>query len=183
MPIPEHYYTEQAMTCFTYSYNGEGSYYCPNCFANQGSVWVNDIFRPTKFQALCDKCRKEYEPKQENTVSSTYYRLDHTVDYYNRVHLAWYTFTVLRTTAKGVWISTPHMNRLGRKFILNDARKRYAYPTKELALESFIARKARQISILQSQLDRAQDAYEKAKRVTDVNSLAVEMQDGQFTLD
>jgi len=60
IPLPDNYMTEEAMTCFTKSYNGEGSYYCPDCNSNQGSVWLDNNFRPTKFQALCYHCRAKY---------------------------------------------------------------------------------------------------------------------------
>jgi hypothetical protein len=57
-------------------------------------------------------------------------------------------------TPKGVWISRYGM----KKFVLNDARKRYAYPTIELAKKSFIARKQHQIARLRSQLEQAETA-------------------------
>ena len=56
--VPAEWHTEIAATSFAMAYNGEGSYYCPDCDANTGSVWYNDIWRPTKFQALCYTCRK-----------------------------------------------------------------------------------------------------------------------------
>jgi hypothetical protein len=61
-------------------------------------------------------------------------------------------FTVTRVTPKGKWIDA-HGER---KFILNDARKRYACETLELAVESFKARKRRQIALLAAQLRRAE---------------------------
>lgn len=63
--IPENYHTEKAMTCFAKAYNHEGSYYCPDCGSNQGSVWFYDNFRPTKYQALCYYCINKYLPKRE----------------------------------------------------------------------------------------------------------------------
>lgn len=58
---------------------------------------------------------------------------------------------VLRYTPKGVWVDTWG----GKKFILASARKRYACPTKDEALESFRARKRRQVALLAAQHDRA----------------------------
>ena len=55
--MPEEWKTEKAATCFARSYDGEGSYYCPSCDSNQGSVWLEDSWRPTKEAALCEKCR------------------------------------------------------------------------------------------------------------------------------
>jgi deoxyribodipyrimidine photolyase-like uncharacterized protein len=59
---------------------------------------------------------------------------------------------VAKETPKGCWIDVYGK----RKFILNDAVKRYACPTKELALQSFIARKRRQCAILRAQLENAE---------------------------
>lgn len=63
-------------------------------------------------------------------------------------------FEVIKTTPKGVWIA-------GR-FCLRDARKRFACPTLHEAIESFVARKDRQIKILSNQLASAQKARDEA---------------------
>lgn len=57
-------------------------------------------------------------------------------------------FKVIRSTPKGVWIGD-----WGDRFVLLSARKRYACPTIEEALESFLARKRRQARILEKQLE------------------------------
>lgn len=59
-------------------------------------------------------------------------------------------YKVVRETAKGVWIDVYGKER----FVLSGAIKRYAYPTKDEALHSFIKRKERQMKILQAQLER-----------------------------
>lgn len=57
--IPLGWELEPAATSFARCYNGEGSYYCPRCHSNQGSVWLGDeSWRPTKMQALCQECRQ-----------------------------------------------------------------------------------------------------------------------------
>lgn len=56
---------------------------------------------------------------------------------------------VVKTTPCGVWI-TDEIGR--RRFVLRDARKRYACPTQAEALSSFQARKERQKRILTAQL-------------------------------
>ena len=61
-------------------------------------------------------------------------------------------FPVVKETPKGCWIDVYGK----RKFVLNDSTKRYAYPTKELALQAFIARKRRQCGILRAQLKNAE---------------------------
>ncbi|MGJ4945154.1 hypothetical protein ACQR1W_31655 [Bradyrhizobium sp. HKCCYLS1011] len=63
------------------------------------------------------------------------------------LQMTWYAIT--RRTPKGAWIS-------GR-FVLLTAHKRWACPTQEEAIESFIARKQKHIRILMSNLKRAEE--------------------------
>lgn len=65
------------------------------------------------------------------------------------------TFLEVKKTPKGAWI---HGERSGEKFVLDYGRKRYAWPTKELAWESFIARKRKQIRLLSVQIAAAEAA-------------------------
>ena len=71
-------------------------------------------------------------------------------------------FKVIKQTPKGVWViwkagifSDSYEEK---RFILRDARKRYACPTKEEAAVSFRARKKRQICMLKAQLRDAERA-------------------------
>ena len=67
---------------------------------------------------------------------------------------------VLRETPKGVWIPG---GRVGpQRFVLRDARKRYACPTEAEAWESWRARKARQARILRAQLAHVEEALRLA---------------------
>jgi hypothetical protein len=68
---------------------------------------------------------------------------------------------VAKTTAKGVWLYSVSRN-FGR-FVLKDARKRYACPNKTEALISFLARKTRQRGLLTAQLRNVNVAIELAK--------------------
>ncbi len=79
------------------------------------------------------------------------------------------TCSVLSVTPKGVWVADDTRSKYGiirncygwiqgKRFILKHATARYAYPTKEMALESYVARKKRQISILSTQIKTAKDA-------------------------
>ncbi len=68
-------------------------------------------------------------------------------------------FTVDKTTPKGVWIFA----RDGRRFVRRDTNKRYACPTVEEAVESFKARKRRQIRILSNRLHDAEEALTRMK--------------------
>lgn len=83
---------------------------------------------------------------------------------------------VIKTTPKGVWIELyGHSIRYdSKRFVLLNARKRYACPTKEAALESFIARKQRQERILKSQLDDVYEAltiaYAKRPKLTETTA-------------
>jgi len=73
-----------------------------------------------------------------------------------RLKLVMREYPVKRETPCGVWIDLKYGDE---KFILNEARKKWACPTQEDALESFKARKYRQIKILAKQLSRAKQAY------------------------
>lgn len=58
-------------------------------------------------------------------------------------------YVVVRHTHKGVWLAQPPVWRWTKqKFVLNDSRKKYAYPNKADAWESFKIRKTRQYWIL-----------------------------------
>ena len=61
-------------------------------------------------------------------------------------------FDVVRATPTGVWIHPYSWDDSYKKFVRLTASKKYACETIELAKESFIARKNRQISILSAQL-------------------------------
>lgn len=71
-----------------------------------------------------------------------------------RTELYLHSYEVLKETPKGVWIQAYGT----KKFILQNARKKFACPTIEEAIESFIARKKRQIRILSGQLENAKMA-------------------------
>lgn len=72
-------------------------------------------------------------------------------------------FSVLRHTPKGVWLTNKGLwGGTSRHFVRNEARKRFACPTKEDALESYIARKKRQIQILEDQVKHATNCLDQA---------------------
>lgn len=64
-------------------------------------------------------------------------------------------YPVIRETPKGVWLALGFGDR---RFVLRTARKRWACPTEDEALESFKARKRRQCRILRAQLKHAATA-------------------------
>lgn len=90
-------------------------------------------------------------------MSEVYYRYDG----YEYASLE--TYDVLRRTARGAWINIglPFKGCEKEKFILDGARKRWAYPTKEEALESFRIRKERQIRHCNDMIERANKALVK----------------------
>lgn len=70
-------------------------------------------------------------------------------------------YKVLKYTPKGIWIecntwdffpARPYSEKLQKKFILLDARKQWASPTRDGAIEHWKARKRKQISILQNKI-------------------------------
>lgn len=77
-------------------------------------------------------------------------------------------YLVLKHTPKGVWLKTgthfsseawekdhEQVKITDKRFVLHSARKRFACPTVELALESFIERKKRQSSIYRARAAEA----------------------------
>jgi hypothetical protein len=68
-------------------------------------------------------------------------------------------YPIARRTPKGCWIYRLSLNE---KFVLLTGRKRFACETQEEAMDSFVARKCRQIKILKAQLKRAEQALSYA---------------------
>ena len=71
-------------------------------------------------------------------------------------------FWVMCHTPKGVWL---RMGYGGSRFVLKSARKRYACPSKEEALVSYIARQRRRISILKSQANDSRIGLRMAEQM------------------
>lgn len=78
------------------------------------------------------------------------------------VNVALNHYEIKRKTPKGCWIDIYGTE----KFVLDNARKRWAYPTEELARESFIARKQSQIQHLKRQLEHAEAALAHMSKET-----------------
>jgi len=79
-----------------------------------------------------------------------------------RSYVSTVPFRVLRETPKGVWLEDGGAFG-GKRFVLRDARKRFACPTQEEALESFRARKQRQLKILQAQVRHVETVLRMAE--------------------
>ncbi len=112
-------------------------------------------------------------------------------DYYE-VNLDLREYRIIRETPKGFWIWTGwglYENNLpsiynegsdakeyaakqlkqGLKWVSNDSKKRFAYPTKKEAQINFQKRKQRHIKILKSQLSRAEDALRAINMIINPN--------------
>lgn len=61
-------------------------------------------------------------------------------------------YVVIRETPKGYWIGVKGFSSFWSKWVSKTARKRYAYPTREEALNNFIKRTEKRIKILNHQL-------------------------------
>ena len=80
----------------------------------------------------------------------------------DRIDLFVVTYPVLKETAKGHWIELSQFPTK-KRFVLRNARKHFACETEEAALESFIARKHRQIVHLSAQLHYSKKALSLAE--------------------
>ena len=99
-----------------------------------------------------------------------FYRYD--IDYYSPdPEVCLKEFVSEKETPKGYWIRPLVGGYFGirEKWIPKVSRKRYAYPTKEEALESFILRKKRQIQYLKNQLYFAEETKRIAEEMRNKN--------------
>lgn len=67
-------------------------------------------------------------------------------------------YRVLKETPKGVWLDAPSSDWKDRRFVNRSSRKRFACPTIEEAIESYKARKRRQIGIMKSRIKMVEEA-------------------------
>jgi hypothetical protein len=94
-------------------------------------------------------------------VAEYWFRYDGTVYDEGCVHIYCSEHRVVRRTPKGVWLDAWGIPR----FVLNHSRKRWAYPTKTLAFESFCHRKRRQVQHLARQHGNAVQIRDEAYRM------------------
>ena len=70
---------------------------------------------------------------------------------------------LVKETPCGYWIDDPkwyYSIIREMKWVSKTARKRFAYPSEEQAIESFVARKRQQIRYTKARLRRAEQAYQ-----------------------
>jgi hypothetical protein len=111
-------------------------------------------------------------------IGDVWYRYvdDQRIDAYNQVkmHVSEVEYRVVKVTLKGVWLIDDEKSRYGyvkssygfiqgKRFVLTAARVRFAYPTKQLAIESYIARKKSQIDLCLRRAELAEAALNIAK--------------------
>lgn len=85
-----------------------------------------------------------------------FYRYDAITYHEIGVRVNEYKYSLLNETPKGYWIYQNYVD--DKRWVSKTAKKRFAYPTREEALTSFIARKKCQIRILEAQLGNAKSA-------------------------
>jgi hypothetical protein len=95
-----------------------------------------------------------------------FYRYDQ-IEFEDGPRLSETTFGLIKETPYGWWIGHSPDECVpvgpGKWWVSKTARKRFAYPTKKEALENFMARKRRQIAILNYKLERAAEAWDLAE--------------------
>jgi hypothetical protein len=104
------------------------------------------------YKVLWEKNGDNFNGKGEVPVSEEavyYYRYDG----YKNARCE--SYRVMKKTLRGVWI---YLGYQDKKFILNHARRRWAYPDKEDALNSFKIRKERQIMHSNDSIEKANQA-------------------------
>jgi len=89
--------------------------------------------------------------KMYRFIDTRYSVGDEDYGYSVRVTVNIYIFDIIKKTPKGQWIQNESRG-IKPRFVLNHGRKKYAHRTKEEALLSFIARKKKQIRLLEAQL-------------------------------
>ncbi len=80
-----------------------------------------------------------------------------------------YEYSLVKETPCGYWISFHFGLSENQRWISKKSRKKFAYPSKAEALNSFGRRKYRQIKILENQLSRAKAAYANYERMVREN--------------
>jgi hypothetical protein len=107
--------------------------------------------------------------RYENENRSTYVESPSGSErFYSTVHLSLKEYNLHKETPKGYWIGYGEMlegKLRGRsRWVSKTSKKRFAYPTKELALESFVYRKKYQLDILKRQVADLEYVLELAKK-------------------
>lgn len=88
---------------------------------------------------------------------------------YSNTKLELEEFDLIKETPKGYWIGlylNPYYDDpFWKKWIPKESKKRFAYPTKEEALENYIKRTESRIKILKSQIMESETGLRRAKEL------------------
>lgn len=96
---------------------------------------------------------------------------DFTSPLFPNVEVVLKEYILIRTTLKGYWISSPvfKYNKNFHIWVSASAVKRFAYPTKQSALNNFVLRTQKRVKILSNQLDVCKIALNQANKLTNEN--------------
>ncbi len=83
----------------------------------------------------------------------------------NKVDLILKTFFVVKVTPKGFWFIDEDYKYGNKRWVSNNATKRYAYPTEEEALNNYIHRTVKYVSILTMNLADTKFALKLAEEI------------------
>ncbi len=90
-----------------------------------------------------------------------------------RVEVELREYNLHKETPKGYWIGygfhTIGSLRSNGTWVSKTAKKRYAYPTKEEAMQNFIKRTERRAKILRARLDSCEEGLAIAKKIIERN--------------
>ncbi len=75
------------------------------------------------------------------------------------------TLALVKETKKGYWITYDSFGSGWKKWIPKESKKRFAYPTKEEALNSFIKRTEKRLQINQHEVECCRVALLRAKDI------------------
>ena len=105
------------------------------------------------------------------TTENKYYRIVPNYDNYGEDMLEVEVYVGIKKTPKGMWIIRKDwidyvdQKWVKKRFILDSSKKKYAYPTIQGAVNGFIKRKIRQLSILERQLNDTKYQLELAENM------------------
>lgn len=87
-------------------------------------------------------------------------------DFFSTSILVLHEYSLVKETEKGYWIcyGSPRFLHSTRKWIPKISKKRFAYPTKEEALNNYIVRTTKRIGYLESNLNRARLGLSYSKK-------------------
>ena len=103
------------------------------------------------------------------TTENKYYRIVPNYDNYGEDMLEVEVYVGVKKTPKGMWIIRKDwidyvdQKWVKKRFILDSSKKKYAYPTVQGAVNNFIKRKIKQLSILERQLNDTKYQLELAE--------------------